>query len=834
MTIRIDNVDINITVAGQSLTTEFAKDHSIEVLAFRMVYTAGFALPTYQLIMTGTNKGYFEKFKEGNDVTLLVGSDADHKNSFTCETIGHTIKYVEGVYVLNWGGVLRKNKLDSKFLKSKEEGVYSGNAYQVLQDAWKDITGCPINLDLENDIVQINRTYRRSHRTANNFLVDVFLHLDRRPSFPIATIKHDGTLVIKDFQRLKTSGPKYTLIPNNQKFTVFKEIPYLGKPEVNSFKTYTNRACGYTEITGRNKETGERSTVAAYLNSDTEGWALNKLAATKENEASRQEHTSSKSYNALIDSNTPIVFHQIGLHNKQNLINMSSIQTKVRVEGQYLSDLDVLDIVKLKTGIVEDPIAGLYIVEAIEQGFVKGTGFTNVVYLCRDNNNDIERSTADPYHKMALGVLTISPSKKAIIAKAVHGSRMGLAHVRGIIDGNYLREWERHLVSMRYSALSNFNVFGQTVDLNSARSTTATLKNAGNMLMNKLVRMFISSDYANLFINVIMKDQTIQNLFMGLLQILLGGEIYSGMYQLVSDLIYFDQFLDNYKIVINQADKIMKPDYVEEFMSGNLTFKESVTGELIADIFRDENTRRDLTTMVTEDEKTQTTARVVSSIKQNIPSNVDIPIPDISLSDSDAIKPIKDITNIIVNKITNSLIEKGYVYDSAIVDGPSAAEVTIIKPDGTEISALEARSTMVSSRAMEQMLLGTISFDTISAKKIEDTIGTKIYTRHWGTFLDENELVEFIVKRGFTDKYKTLNCVKKLSVLGGKRIYVALPASEENVNFYINSTKVIMGQMKWDDFGYRDNRGYTIPYIIYYTPESYNNSNVVLEIRKGG
>lgn len=828
-----NNIYFDMLIGNTRLTDDFVKTSGIEIIGFRMVFAAGFAIPTVNLIMITTNKDYASKFNSTNSITFIIGSTPMDIHMFDVFPVGHSVKYAKGQeqILIHWGGVLKKGNLDHKtFLVEKGDAYYKGAALEVLEKAWVDITGCGIKKECPEEYCPLIKPYRRNDKQANLFLADIFTHIDFRPSFPLVTIDRTADLLIRDFQTLKAKGPTAVFAPGGKGLKL-GEIGYSSTPSVNSFKTYSNRKVNIKELSGRNSTTGDIERAADSLKKK---WAINKLANTKENEDTPKEHKVAKVNNLLINDETPFAYHEVGVHNRNFLISMSSIQTNIRVENTYLDNVQVLDLVELKTNKAEDPISGQYIVEAIEQGFVKGTGFSNIIWMCRENNNDVEQSLADPYSVYAQGYLTLDSTTKSKIAKAVDKSRKGLAHVRGFMDWTYIREWEKHLVTMKHSALSNFNIFGQTLDLNSTQSKVSSLKNIGATLFNKLVRMFIKDPYASLFINVGLRDQTLQNLFTGLLQLLFGAEIYGNFYQLISDLIYFDQFLDNYKIVINQADKIMKPDYVEEFMSGNLTFKESVTGELIADIFRDEDTRRDLTTMVTEDEKTQTTARVVSSIKQNIPSNVDIPIPDISLSDSDAIKPIKDITNIIVNKITNSLIEKGYVYDSAIVDGPSAAEITIIKPDGTEISALEARSTMVSSRAMEQMLLGTISFDTISAKKIEDTIGTKIYTRHWGTFLDENELVEFIVKRGFTDKYKTLNCVKKLSVLGGKRIYVALPASEENVNFYINSTKVIMGQMKWDDFGYRDNRGYTIPYIIYYTPESYNNSNVVLEIRKGG
>ena len=99
-------------------------------------------------------------------------------------------------------------------------------------------------------------------------------------------------------------------------------------------------------------------------------------------------------------------------------------------------------------------------------------------------------------------------------------------------------------------------------------------------------------------------------------------------------------------------------------------------------------------------------------------------------------------------------------------------------------------------------------------------------------FSGDNELASFNINSGFVEKYRTLNTTKVMSVRGGKRIYVALPAFEEGVVFYINSIKTSMQQTEYDDLGYRNNRGEPIPYIIYYTDEGYNSTNLTLEIRR--
>ena len=94
------------------------------------------------------------------------------------------------------------------------------------------------------------------------------------------------------------------------------------------------------------------------------------------------------------------------------------------------------------------------------------------------------------------------------------------------------------------------------------------------------------------------------------------------------------------------------------------------------------------------------------------------------------------------------------------------------------------------------------------------------------------ELLGFIITQGFSDKYRTVNCTKRISAKAGKRIFVALPASEKAVKFYINSERVIMNEMELEDIGYFTSAGKPIPYTIYYTTDGYNSNSVTLELRK--
>ena len=166
-------------------------------------------------------------------------------------------------------------------------------------------------------------------------------------------------------------------------------IPYVGQPKAISYKTFANRFCGYKQLTGMNTDTGKMSTIAVSMMNDEEGWSLNTLADTKTNEHSLIEHNFGDSQGINISEDTPEGYWAAAMHNKEHSANMSSVQVQLRVDGKYLPNVKVLDLVKLST-LNDTKIAGLYLIEALEIGFTMGTPFTTVVYLCRDNFNDIE------------------------------------------------------------------------------------------------------------------------------------------------------------------------------------------------------------------------------------------------------------------------------------------------------------------------------------------------------------------------------------------------------------------------------------------------------------
>lgn len=841
--IRLDgnNVYIDIEVVGdgtgtgQSFDSDFVSSKGIEIYAFREVYTAGFCLPTYQLIMTSTDEDYLNSFNEQNTISIKIGTDLNDIGTYTCDTIGRAIKRdVSGTkFILNWGGVLSINKLNSRFLTSVDKGVFYGSATEALIKAWVEETGCGVDNQIGSRDKGIERYWRRTNKTLNNFLVELFLHMDFKPSFPLATIDGTGRLLLRDFQTMKSRGPSLSFVPDTDK-NITGQIGYCGGVSVNSFKTYTNRYCGYVQKSGRDLETGKVFTIGNSMQDAAAGWGLNTLATTKANENNPIEHQSVESPNILVSSVTPITYHETEIFNKTQLVNMSSIQVKIEIVNTYMSQVRVLDLVQLDTGKANDVNNGKYIIEAIQKGFVGKDQYKTIVYLCRDNINDVEQFQADTYGKIALKELKINPNTKAGIINAIRNSRRSLIYIRGIMDDTYINEYEQHLISMRRGVLSNFNILNTRVNLNDINSTTKSLKNAGANLVNMIINKYVASPYNMVLVNAVFGNPTLYNLLMGILSGVLGASIYGELSSLIGDLKTFDTFLDNYQQKVNRVSVVSSPSYADNIISGSVTYKEATSGDMEEISIEVTEVGDDM--MFTDEEKETIVNKVVTEVTETIPGSVDIPIPEITITDQEAIQPSEQIKEIIVDKIIDDLINQGYVYDSSIIDAPGVtgdeSGVTYLRPDGTSMGVEETRRSVLSSAELKQIFLGNVPFDSTSANKIKRIVGTDMHVRHWGTFTNYEELASFNIVTGFVEKYRTLNTTKVLSVRGGKKVYVALPASEKGVTFYINSIRTELEQTEYDDLGYRDARGNAIPYIIYYTTEGYNSTALTLEIRR--
>ena len=201
---------------------------------------------------------------------------------------------------------------------------------------------------------------------------------------------------------------------------------------------------------------------------------------------------------------------------------------------------------------------------------------------------------------------------------------------------------------MKTATVTNFWIFGNSVDLQDKISRATSLRNTGSILLNKAVNKFVAPPFSYTLFNGLTGNATLQNLFFSIISAVLGADLYDEFNGLVGDLIMFDQFLDNYTTTLSKSANRTavsdsgKTQPESEALQEYVSFTESSDGTI--NYTKEPNADMD-TSMNIEDKK-QIVTNIVEEINDIIPDNVDIPIVDVTLEDSEAIMPRDEIKEI--------------------------------------------------------------------------------------------------------------------------------------------------------------------------------------------
>jgi hypothetical protein len=223
---------------------------------------------------------------------------------------------------------------------------------------------------------------------------------------------------------------------------------------------------------------------------------------------------------------------------------------------------------------------------------------------------------------------------------------------------------------------------------------------------------------------------------------------------------------------------------------------------------------------------------IIEDILDRIPEDIDIPIPEITLPEEDLYKDRTDVEDEIISIIMDDLIDRGYAFDSKELT-PSIVDDDTYDYEKTGIASID-KVVKLTSNKLTSILKGDDSFSALHANVLKNTVGETVKVRHWGTFTSYEDLTSFNINNGYVDTYKTVNAIKSMTCKG-RRIYVALPAEEVDVKFFIDSkesTDMENHRIEVADLGYTTASGKPIPYVIYYTTEYYDTVHLALEMRK--
>lgn len=198
--------------------------------------------------------------------------------------------------------------------------------------------------------------------------------------------------------------------------------------------------------------------------------------------------------------------------------------------------------------------------------------------------------------------------------------------------------------------------------------------------------------------------------------------------------------------------------------------------------------------------------KIISELLENV-KGVDIPTPIIEIEDVQTYYDDVKLRNWVVDQIMDNLNYLGY----------------LVGIDQDYFKSILDRYPSEDGPLLDYNTIQTINYNT----------GNVMYIRHWGSFINFEELTDYFVKDSFKDKFKTANCFKTIDARGGKRVFIALPSFINNSNtlFYINGIQKELSNTPIS-LHYFDSYNSEIPYSIYYSEEIFNSNSVQLEVRK--
>lgn len=647
-------------------------------------------------------------------------------------------------------------------------------------------------------------TWYRTNQAGNMFLVDVWMHMNIFPSFPLMAIDKYNNLIIKDYDKIQASQPKWNFVGNSRLANYQAgDILFLNNFNVKSYKEMSNMYSGYGKLVSvANIDSGKYG----IFSSDTDKSLLSNSQVTENN------NYGTNIKGAIIDSGNVYDGYNLAyFYNTSKIVDLSSYEGMVQLSGKYFKDLKPLDLVNVMSGRQFIAIEGKYLIDTIEVMITPNKAIQTKVYVCRDNLNNLENSLNIEEIKRKM---LIPNSTKRRIMQTLKNMREVVSSARRVVNGIFLSQVTGFIKELKYSLLSDFNVYGYHFNLNSKNEALVSLIYNANKLGNTIIDSVLDPPFNMLFHDIILRrpssiEAVLQQIYLTVLPVDVQ-DIISQMLSLFAEVSYLMQDIKKKNEKRVAEENLSNPRYIQ---GQKVKVKETVEDGVTEVIYEKDDTD------MTNDERAQ---QVINETVENIEDKtqgVDIPIPIIDLTDSEKLMNNDKIQELIVDKVISNLEDKGYL------DNISTDEIN----------------------TMKNIFLGSdtaIQIPVSIKQQINNNVGNKLYTRYWGTFSDLTELTEFYIEGSFKEVYKTVDVTKLINAVGGKRIFIAIPKEQVNkrLRFYINNVNVTT------DIGVNaissthplveclinstDKQGIFENYRVFYTDKVYNSNSVLFEMRQ--
>ena len=766
---------------------------------FQIIETAGTSLPIFYVAMVSSDKTMLNRITNRNKIIIKLGETRETADTFTVQLYVKTPPNTSGQgakSLVEFGGYI--TNID--YMINQENRTYWGNSLLVTRRVLQDYLGAREGKGFITDIKRTNENqvrWMRNLKTACTFLAETLVHMDIMPSFPLFAFDKYGNFHLRDFDQavkdVVKNGTKYSFVAKPPQKS--NEIQYINSFNVEDFSDSYNLYSGFNKVT---EIWGIKKGVVEYEKS----YNVPTLAATKQTEMI--ESSSRATINTQQSSNVHDTYVSSFVHNTNKLVALSSMCGAIELAGKYYKDIVPTDIVNVSTAGEEDVLNGLYIVDTVRTRIDMSNGgvLRTYVYVTRDNKNNVENYIANQQKGIKIRKRLFTD-----LLNAIGRVRVAYATGKKIVDGTFMKQVMSFALITKRNLLRSFNVAGVAIDFNSSANLIRSLISAGNSLMNSLTSMIFPENIAGIFRDFIIRKPTLKTLLYNYVAIYVPAE--------VRDLI--TSLLDSIFDTTDTLNSIAKDNNITVSAGSISGSSDTKDGSHVLTTEEGEIVINADTSEI--DYVTDSQEKVGGIIKdfENNTTGLNIPFPIITLTESQALMPEDAMRNYIADQTILNLTNLGYL-------------------NGVDTDKLK------------DILLGKEEVDFVLINQINTNAGNTYNYKFWGTYNDLVELTNFYIKKCYKDNYRTIPCTKLVNATGNTKIFFACPTKEQDLRFYINSTRIDLVDNPDDtnyekklvighfpiNLGYTDIYGNPIEYTVYYTNKGFNSNSVLFEVKQGG
>jgi hypothetical protein len=665
--------------------TDFIKP--LDLIAFSMKENCGAAGVVFSMAFQTSNQQVADLIIENNEVIIELGESVEKAKSYKAYISEHPSKTSTADGCLFTVG-FSATTIKTQFYTNRTTETVFGTSLSMIKQMAKEYLETDVDVQID-DPAETEHNWLRSYETGAVAMMEAWLHMNLPKTTPLLWIDTNNIVHITDIEKIKANGPKYRFVPADYSSEEIKpeDIKYLNNFTTKSYKFDTNLITGENTIVNVSSvESGDDTVVIPENTTD--------IASTQTVE---QGDVGNKVLeNKYQTDNVHSKFMVSYYNNKLRLIRLSSHIGHLSTVGLY-PDVNICDLVEV-AGCTQ-PYLGRYIVNTKLLTFGAGSPVRTSFIVCRDNTNSIENADITPKSKV-----TVTNQQMTDILQSVRTLRRVTVMATKWADGTTKGQILGYCKTFKYNALSNFRVMGAQLNLNSSLELMQSLKAIGNKIINNIIDKYIPYPYNLLLHNLLFEGLS----FKRLLSQLFYKYLPSWLSDILTEIVGLLADLANLADALHKQNSKKLSDY--NYVSGGYS---STNGSEGSNASGTPDTKDDTVPKLGDDEMskdyTEENSKKIEDITNELVDNMeglDVPIPAITLDESDSLLPTAELKEVIAEKVVDYLDGQGYL-------------------------------TGVGSQTFLAMLLGRRALDFNTIKLINGNIGNMLYARYWGTYKGE-------------------------------------------------------------------------------------------------